>query len=37
MLRKSPNFCKLKFGVTFPLMAKIDVNGDEAPRRCTSG
>lgn len=23
-------FCELNFGVTFPLMAKIDVNGDEA-------
>ncbi|MFN9633171.1 MAG: glutathione peroxidase [Erythrobacteraceae bacterium] len=23
-------FCKVNFGVTFPLMAKIDVNGDEA-------
>ena len=23
-------FCKINFGVTFPLMAKIDVNGDEA-------
>ena len=25
------NFCSLKYDVTFPLMAKIDVNGDEAP------
>ena len=23
-------FCKVNFGVTFPLMAKIDVNGDDA-------
>ncbi len=23
-------FCKINFGVTFPLMAKIDVNGDDA-------
>jgi glutathione peroxidase len=23
-------FCKVNFGVTFPLMAKIDVNGDNA-------
>ena len=23
-------FCKINFGVTFPLMAKIDVNGDAA-------
>jgi glutathione peroxidase len=23
-------FCKVNFGVTFPLMAKIDVNGDSA-------
>jgi len=23
-------FCKLNFGVTFPLFAKIDVNGDQA-------
>jgi len=23
-------FCKINFGVTFPLMAKIDVNGDNA-------
>lgn len=23
-------FCKLNFGVTFPLMQKIDVNGDDA-------
>lgn len=23
-------FCKVNFGVTFPLMAKIDVNGDQA-------
>jgi len=23
------NFCKLNFGVTFPLFKKIDVNGDE--------
>ena len=23
-------FCKLNFGVTFPLMAKVDVNGDQA-------
>lgn len=23
-------FCKLNFGVTFPLMAKVDVNGDDA-------
>ncbi len=23
-------FCKLNFGVTFPLMAKVDVNGDNA-------
>ncbi|MFN9580225.1 MAG: glutathione peroxidase [Novosphingobium sp.] len=25
------NFCSLKYDVTFPLMAKIDVNGDNAP------
>ena len=25
------NFCSLKFDVTFPLMAKIDVNGPAAP------
>ena len=24
------NFCSLKYDVTFPLMAKIDVNGDKA-------
>jgi glutathione peroxidase len=24
------NFCQLNFGVTFPMMAKIDVNGDNA-------
>jgi glutathione peroxidase len=24
------NFCKVNFGVTFPLFAKIDVNGDNA-------
>lgn len=24
------NFCKVNFGVSFPLMAKIDVNGDDA-------
>jgi glutathione peroxidase len=24
------SFCELNFGVTFPLFAKIDVNGDEA-------
>lgn len=24
------DFCKLNFGVTFPLFAKIDVNGDQA-------
>ena len=24
------NFCSLKYDVTFPLMAKIDVNGDSA-------
>ena len=24
------NFCKTNFGVTFPLFAKIDVNGDDA-------
>ncbi|ODU70754.1 MAG: glutathione peroxidase [Novosphingobium sp. SCN 66-18] len=24
------SFCKVNFGVSFPLMAKIDVNGDEA-------
>jgi len=23
-------FCKVNFGVTFPLMAKVDVNGDDA-------
>jgi glutathione peroxidase len=23
-------FCKINFGVTFPLMAKVDVNGDQA-------
>ena len=23
-------FCKVNFGLTFPLMAKVDVNGDEA-------
>lgn len=23
-------FCKINFGVTFPLMAKVDVNGDDA-------
>ena len=23
-------FCKLNFGVTFPLMAKVDVNGEDA-------
>jgi len=23
-------FCKVNFGVTFPLMAKVDVNGDQA-------
>ncbi|PHS31766.1 MAG: glutathione peroxidase [Sulfurovum sp.] len=23
------NFCKVKFGVTFPLFSKIDVNGDD--------
>jgi glutathione peroxidase len=23
-------FCKINFGVTFPLMAKVDVNGDKA-------
>jgi glutathione peroxidase len=25
------NFCSLKYDVSFPLMAKIDVNGDAAP------
>jgi glutathione peroxidase len=25
------SFCDLTFGVSFPLMAKIDVNGDNAP------
>jgi glutathione peroxidase len=25
------NFCSLKYDVSFPLMAKIDVNGDQAP------
>ncbi len=24
------SFCKLNYGVTFPVMAKIDVNGDQA-------
>src|SRR3954447_11490582 len=24
------SFCELKYGVTFPLFAKVDVNGDEA-------
>ena len=24
------NFCKLNYGVTFPVMSKIDVNGDNA-------
>lgn len=24
------NFCKLNYGVSFPVMAKIDVNGDKA-------
>jgi glutathione peroxidase len=24
------DFCKMNFGVSFPVMAKIDVNGDEA-------
>jgi glutathione peroxidase len=23
-------FCKVNFGLTFPLMAKVDVNGDKA-------
>jgi glutathione peroxidase len=23
-------FCKVNFGLTFPLMAKVDVNGDDA-------
>ena len=26
------NFCSLKYDVTFPLMGKIDVNGDQAPQ-----
>jgi glutathione peroxidase len=25
------SFCDVNFGVSFPLMAKIDVNGDDAP------
>ena len=25
------NFCSLKYDVSFPLMAKVDVNGDRAP------
>ena len=25
------NFCKVNFGVSFPLMAKVDVNGSGAP------
>lgn len=25
------SFCEINFGVSFPLMAKIDVNGDETP------
>lgn len=25
------NFCSLKYDVTFPLMGKIDVNGDKTP------
>ena len=25
------SFCKVNFGVSFPLMAKIDVNGSDAP------
>ena len=25
------SFCKINFGVSFPLMAKIDVNGSDAP------
>ena len=24
------NFCKVNFGLTFPLMQKVDVNGDNA-------
>ena len=24
-------FCKVNFGVSFPLMAKVEVNGDDAP------
>lgn len=24
------NFCKLEYGVTFPIMSKVDVNGDTA-------
>ena len=30
-------FCQLNYGVSFPMMAKIDVNGAGAPTRCTSG
>ncbi len=29
-------FCQLNYGVSFPMMAKIDVNGAR-PTRCTSG
>ena len=25
------SFCEMNFGVTFPLFAKVDVNGDDAP------
>ena len=27
---RSPDFCQLNYGVSFPMMAKIDVNGGEA-------
>ena len=25
------SFCQLNYGVTFPMMSKVDVNGDDAP------
>ena len=26
------SFCEMNYGVTFPMMSKVDVNGDNAPR-----
>ncbi len=31
------SFCEMNYGVTFPMMGKVDVNGDNARVRCGSG